>query len=76
MRCELQEQRRALLNVETDTSGSFTDKPNLSTSSGFTAPVSVLPAVATSERIASASDRKADIPSGINYLVSEAHPLN
>jgi hypothetical protein len=45
-------------------------------SSGFIVPVSVLPVVATSENIASTSYMESDIPSGINDLVSEAHPIN
>lgn len=45
-------------------------------SSDFIVSVSVLPVVATSEHIASTSYRKSDIPSCINDLVSEAHPIN
>jgi hypothetical protein len=43
---------------------------------GFIAPVSVLSVVVTSEYTASTSDRKSDIPSGINDLVSEACSVN
>jgi hypothetical protein len=76
MTCEFQEQERATLNVETNTVASFTHQSRPSTSSGFIVPVSVLPAVETSVHIASASYRESDIPSGINDLVSEAHPIN
>jgi hypothetical protein len=77
--CELQEQERITLNIDTKTSASFTNQPRPSTSSGCIVPVSVqtvLPIVATSEHIASTSDRESDVPSGIYDLVSEAHDVN
>ena len=76
MACELKEQGRYILKVETNTSASFTNQARSSTSSGFVFPVSVLPVVTTSEHIASTSDRESDIPSDINNLVSEAHSVN
>jgi len=53
----IQEQERAHLNVEKNTSGSFTNKPRIRTSR-FIVPVSVLPVVAISEHTTSTSDRE------------------
>jgi hypothetical protein len=55
--CELQEQERATLNVETNPIASFTHQSRPSTSFGLIVPVSVLLVVATSEHIASTSYR-------------------
>ena len=49
-------------NVETDPSGSFTNKPKLSTYSGFIVQMSVLPVVTTYEHLASTSDSESYIP--------------
>ena len=73
--CELQDQGGDTLNVEKNTSASFTTQPSPSTS-GFIVPESVLPIVATSEHTASTNDRESDIPYDRNNLFSEAHPVN
>ena len=57
MICGLQEQERALLVVQTDTSGSFTNQPRPSTS-GFIVSVSRQPVVASSLHETSTRDRE------------------